>query len=729
MIVASRLVSLCSLQAASPPDFETEVGPLLLARCVECHNTNDASGGLDLTDRSKLLQGGDSGPAITDSDTARSLLIQRTSGGEMPPAKNGKPQPLSPDEINVLKVWVEQGAVWPAGRKLDLFERTTSKRGGRDWWSFQPIHASSPHELFTDSSFISSTSVDMFIDARLRRAEFKPADAAPRRELLRRLSYDLTGLPASADELDAFEADTRPDAYERIVDRMLAMPQFGERWGRHWLDVARFAETNGYERDAVKAHAWRYRDWVIQALNDDMPYDRFITYQLAGDEVPERSEETVVATGFLRLGTWDDEPNDPLEYQYDRLEDFVHATTTAFLGLTVKCARCHDHKFDPIPQADYYRIAAAFWPGPIAHRKREWNGGPTKEELGFDVLGWTDLSAAPAELHLLKKGNVHRPAEAIAAGSLSVAGSLREFAPPEAGSKTTRRRLQLAQWITDRSNPLTDRVLVNRVWLHLMGSGLVKTPDNFGYQGTKPTHPELLDWLATDFQRNERQIKPLIRKLVLTDTYRRSSLHPEADSLSQRDPNNDLRWRGERRRMDAESLRDALLTAGGRLDLRLGGPSFYAPISTEALEGLSRKSSVYHASPPHETARRSVYMFAQRSLAVPLMTVFDCCDTTAPVGKRDVTIVAPQALMLMNSEDAATEARAAAERILQSGTETNLRIVTAWRQILNRNPSAQEMETARTYLDRAGRGDGNSLQAWSAACHVLMNTNEFIYVD
>ncbi|MCC6508611.1 MAG: DUF1553 domain-containing protein [Pirellulaceae bacterium] len=569
--------------------------------------------------------------------------------------------------------------------------------------------------------------IDLYWQAALSAHDLEPAEPASRRVLMRRLYYDLVGIPPTFEELQKFEEASDTRAYEQVVDRLLASPRFGERWGRYWLDLVRFAETNGYERDAVKPHAWRYRDWIVQALNDDMPYDQFVIQQLAGDELPDRSLSSVIATGFLRLGTWDDEPNDTLEYQYERLEDMVHATTTAFLGLTVKCARCHDHKFDPIPQSDYYRIAATFWAGPVAHRKREWNGGPTKEELGFDVLGWTDLGREAPELQLLKKGNVHRPAGVIPPGSLTAMPAVtRNFEPPPEGSRTTQRRLQLAHWIVDRQNPLTARVLVNRLWQHLFGEGLMRSPDNFGFQGNLPTHPELLDWLALDFIQSGWQIKRMIKHMVMSQAYQQSSQHRYASQYEVSDPANQWLWRAHRRRLDAEALRDSLLLVSGRLDLRAGGESFKAPINHEALEGLSMKGGAYQASPASETNRRSIYMFAKRSLAVPLMTVFDCCDTTTPSGRRDVTIVAPQALTLMNNDSIWAESSAIAQQVLESGRDDRLRARTAWKLVLGREPLPHEIDLACTHVAKSKLAE---LPAWTELCHVLLNTNEFIYVD
>jgi hypothetical protein len=723
--IGLSLASWAPLTSAAEPDFERDVAPLIVQRCLECHTAVDPSGGLGLTQHAALLRGGDSGPAIGAAD--KSLLLERLLSGEMPPDKNGKSQALPASEIAIFKAWIDAGAKWPDGRVLDPFERTTSKRAGRDWWAWQPLEPPSIEVA------VGENPIDHLIDQKRAEKGFTAAPPADRRTLLRRIYFDLIGLPPSAEQVAAFAQDSSPDAYERVVDRLLDSKQFGERWARHWLDLVRFAETNGYERDAVKAHAWRYRDWVIQAFNDDMPYDQFVTEQLAGDELPNRSESTVIATGFLRLGTWDDEPNDALEYQYERLEDMVHTTTTAFLAMTVKCARCHDHKFDAIPQTDYYRIAAAYWAGPIAHRQREWNGGPNPGELGFDVLGWTDLGREPPELRLLKKGDVNRPLQVVAPGSLSGAADLSvDFASAPPDSKTSQRRLQLAKWIVDKRNPLTARVIVNRLWQHHFGEGLVRTPDNFGFLGNPPTHPELLDRLAADLMAGDWKLKRIHKLMVMSTVYQQSSLHPEQAKFAASDAANRYWWRAERRRLDAEQLRDAILQCSGQLDARLGGPSFRAAISEEALEGLSMKSGAYTASPPEETRRRSIYMFAKRSLAVPMMAVFDSCDTTAPTGRRDVSTVAPQALTLLNNAWVHQESISMAQRVLHSAGDVESRIAEAWRIALARGPSLTERQAAGDYVRRLQtehEPHGDDLAVWSSLCHTLINTNEFIYVD
>ncbi|MCA9042210.1 MAG: PSD1 domain-containing protein, partial [Planctomycetaceae bacterium] len=552
--------------ALEPVEFERDIAPILLTRCVECHNDTDASGGLNLTSSATLKAGSDSGEVLSPSHLEESYLWERVADGDMPPEKQGKPQPLPDSEKALLKRWIESGAAWPENRKLDLFEKTTNVRGGRDWWSLRPVvkpNLPTLNQLPEDAN-----SVDHFILAKLAEQNLEPAPLAEPKQLLRRLYYDLTGLPPTAETLEEFAQDPSLENYERHVDQLLASPRFGERWARYWLDLVRFAETSGYERDQVKEHIWKYRDYVINAINEDKPYNQFVLEQLAGDELSNRSEETVIATGFLRLGTWNDEPNDPGEYIYERLEDMVHVTSSAFLGLTIKCARCHDHKFDPIPQTDYYRMASTFWAGPIKPRDRKYIGGPTPEELGFDVCGWTDLGREVSDLHLLKKGDPKHPGPVVEPAHLSFLPELEKpFESPAESDKTSQRRLQLAEWITDPQNPLTPRVMVNRLWQHHFGDALVRSPNNFGFTGAQPTHPELLDWLAAELQEGNWKLKRLHKLLVMSRTYRQSSLHPQYAEYAEQDFANNYWWRANRRRLDAEAFRDSLVNAAGILDL------------------------------------------------------------------------------------------------------------------------------------------------------------------
>jgi hypothetical protein len=489
-IALLALLFMASPVAAAAPDFDKEVAVLLGQRCLECHSGADPKGKLDLTRRESVT--GKGGPVVPGKLDA-SELWKKIAADEMPPKK-----PLTAAEKVVFKEWIAGGATWGSD-PIDPFATTTARRAGRDWWSLQPIKKPDVPK--------GTNPIDHFIRAKLSDRGMSPAPPADRRTLIRRVYFDLVGFPPTFEEVEAFAKDADPKAYEKLIDRLLASPHYGERWGRYWLDVARYAETCGYERDQVKPDAWKYRDWVINAFNADMPFDRFVLEQLAGDELPDRSTSTLTATGFIRLGTWNDEPNDPNEYKYDRLEDMVGTTTTAFLAMTVKCARCHDHKFDAIRQTDYYRVAGAFWAGFIEPGARELLGGPDAKALGeANVFAWTDRGRDVPPITLLKKGDPNRPGAVVEPGHPSFLPALdKPLAVPPEAAKTTTRRFQLAKWIVDPQNPLTARVWANRVWQFHFGQGLVRTPDNFGFTGDKPTHPELLDWLAAELANGRRQ--------------------------------------------------------------------------------------------------------------------------------------------------------------------------------------------------------------------------------
>ena len=697
--------------SAAEPDFRRDIAPLLTKRCLSCHHSGDASGELVLTTLESALEGGESGTAIEPGDAEASVLIERVVDGDMPPEERGESQALPVAEIELLRRWIDAGAAWPDDVVLDPFEYTNDARGGRDWWSLRPV--TRPDVPSVEANDDVANPIDAFILARLEAAGARPAPLASPRVLVRRLFYDLIGLPPTAEQIEAFAADPSDAAWAKLVDGLLASPHYGERWGRRWLDVVRFAETCGYERDQEKPFAWRYRDWVVAAFNKDMPYDEFVVHQIAGDEVADRDIETVVGTGFLRLGTWNDEPNDPQDYKYERLEDLVHATSTAFLGLTVKCARCHDHKFDPIPQDDYYRMAAAFWAGPIEPRGSDLLGGPSTEELGFDeVLGWTDIRREPPPLHLLKAGDRHKPERIVSAEPMSFVpvlarlGDSIDAAPEERpnGSASTGRRLRLARWMVAQENPLVSRVWVNRLWQGHFGEGIVRSPDNFGFHGDPPTHPQLLDWLASEFRDNGHRSKHIHRLVLTSRTWRQSSLHPDREALIESDAGNRLWWHANRQRLDAEGLRDSLLSVSGDLDLAIGGPSFKPSIASEALEGLSRKDAAWQPSPADEQRRRSLYIYTKRGLLPPMMTSFDLTDTTLPCGRRDVTTVAPQALAMLNNAFTHERSRALADRVLMTsdggqvtGTDVE-RIRTAWRLALGRAPSDNEQHFAQAHL-------------------------------
>ena len=695
LVVAHLLILFMVSQLNAAVDFEKDVAPLLLKRCVECHKGNEPAGGLLLTSKADFHVGGDSGPALDMKGLAESEFLRRIESGEMPPEKQGRSQKLPPIEREIFRKWLEEGASWPKDRELDYFERTNEVRAGRDWWSLQPIVR--PQLPSLKRLPRPDNPIDAFVRSKLEREGITPAPRAGSQALVRRLYYDLIGLPPTREQVNAFLADEAPQAWERLVDKLLASPQYGERWARYWLDVSRYADTSGYERDQEKPFAWKYRDWVVNALNSDMPYDDFVVQQIAGDEISGRSESSVIATGFLRLGTWNDEPNDKLDYQYERLEDLVHTTSSTFLGLTVKCARCHSHKFDPITQEDYYRVASAFWPGPILTGEL---GGPKAEQLGFkDVLGWTDESSTPKPLHVLKNGERGTPLQEVVPASISSIPNLeRQFEPPSEGAKTSQRRLQYASWIVDPENPLPYRVLVNRLWQHHFGKAIVRTPNNFGFLADPPTHPRLLDWLATEFQLGGLSVKHMHRLILTSDTWRQSSLHPRAGELERIDPTNRLFWRFGRQRLDAEALRDSLLAVAGELDRRVGGEGFKASVSPEALEGLSRKADAWQASSQESQMRRSLYMYLKRGLLPPLMTTFDLCDPTLSCGKRNVTTVPTQALALINNRFVHQRSKQLAVRVASRTNDRKKQVRLVWSQVLGREPTLAEEQVALRHL-------------------------------
>jgi hypothetical protein len=591
------------------------------------------------------------------------------------------------------------------------------------WWSLRPIQKP-PLPAVVRSDW-PRHAIDHFVLAGLEAQGWQPAPDQQPQRLLRRLYFDLWGLPPTPEQVEDFLRNPSTEAYELLVDRLLADHRYGERWARYWLDIVRFAETNGYERDAPKPFAWKYRDWVIRAFNEDMPYDRFVLEQLAGDELPDAAPHTLAATGFLRVGTFDDEPNDPLQYRYEQLDDLMHATGTAFLALTLKCARCHDHKFDPIPQQDYYALLNCFVPGKPADTE--------------NVLAFTDQGPEPPTVRLLKSGDPRREEHVVPPAFLSLLPSvLRTIQPPPPGASTTTYRTQLARWIADPRNPLTARVIVNRVWQHHFGQAICRTPDNFGVMGSEPTHPELLDWLAADFMEHGWQIKRLHRAILLSRTYSMDSLHPREAELVEHDPENTRLWRMNRRRLEAEAMRDAMLAASGQLSSRLGGPSFYPPLPAEALEGLSRKGAAWGTSPPEEWGRRSMYIFSQRSLPVPLLTAFDFPDTTQPCCQRNVSLVAQQALALLNNEFVVEQSRLLARRLrAERPVSLPAQIDLAWRLTLSRAPAPEELHAALAHVDAQCQRFLQALPpdapvqelALASLCQVLFNTNEFIFVD
>jgi hypothetical protein len=645
------------------------------------------------------------------------------------------------------------------------------------------------------------------------------APAASREQLIRRVTYDLTGLPPTPEEIDAFVNDRSPSAWERVVDRLLDSPGYGERWGRHWLDVVRYADSNGFEHDEVRPDAWRYRDYVIQSFNDDKPFDRFIIEQLAGDEAFPNDRDALIATGFNLLGPDMTDSADQAKRRLDTLTDMTDTTGLAFLGLTITCARCHDHKFEPIPQTDYYRLQAFFAPadfkrdlsvataeqksayesasrnyqtatkglrdeiaaleGPVRERLFEAklaklspeaqaahhtppekrNGGQQelvaeterrvvvstaeiakamsaedraklaelqKQLKAFDsrkpatlpvAMGLTDRPGPPPKTHLLERGELSNPAGEVQPGfpAMLSPGGKPTPAAIDGLPHSTGRRLALAKWIASAENPLTARVIMNRLWQHHFGKGIVTTPSDFGVRGERPTHPELLDWLADELIAGGWRLKRMHKLMLMSEAYQQSTrVSPEA---AKADPENRLFSRMNRLRLEGEAVRDALLAVSGRLNLKMNGPGVVLP-ETAAAAGGSKPAVV---SPhPRDHVRRSVYLFARRNLRHPFLEAFDLPDSNLSCPRRERSTTAPQALALLNAADAATAATALAERLTKEGSSETERIERAYRLTLGRAPSDIERERARAFLRDL---------PLSELCRALFNLNEFVYLD
>jgi hypothetical protein len=720
--------------AAGPGDelFEKEVRPVLVARCFPCHGNGKSKGGLSLASRASLLKGGDSGPAAVPGKPDNSLLVRavRHDGARKMPREK-----LPAREVDALVRWVRAGLPWPGATPLagNAPFRITPEQ--RRFWSFQPVKAP-PVPAVRDAAW-PLTPVDNFILARLEARGLRPAAPADRRALLRRATYDLTGLPPAPEEVEAFVADRSPDAFARVVDRLLASPAYGERWGRHWLDVAHYADTAGETADFPVPAAWRYRNYVFDSFNADKPYDEFVREQVAGDVLAARGPrrlyaERVIATGFLagarRFGF------DPQNYQHLTIEDTLDTLGKAVLGLTVACARCHDHKFDPVSQADYYALygilASTRYPFPGSEEnKRPRDLVPLLPPAEVSPARAVERAYAVAEgpgrnARVHRRGDPLTPGDEVPRRFLEILGGQRL---PE--GSTGSGRLQLAGWLTDPKNPLTARVMVNRVWLHHFGKGLVTTPNDFGTRGRPPTHPELLDYLAGRFVRDGWGLKALHRLIVLSRTYQMSS----ADDARARavDPDNALRWRFERRRLPAEAIRDTLLAVGGGLDRSPGGPHPFPPVTTWGFTQHNPFRAVY------DTDRRSAYLMTQRTRRHPFLALFDGPDPNTSTAQRGVSTVPTQALFFLNSPFVHAQAERFAGRLLAAKGEERGRIDLAHRLAFARPARAAEVRAGADYLRacrealvEAGVPAGRREQeAWASYARTLLASNELIYID
>jgi Protein of unknown function (DUF1553)/Protein of unknown function (DUF1549)/Planctomycete cytochrome C len=705
--------------AATLPDFTRDVQPILERHCISCHGPVKARAGLRIDSATALHKGGDSGPAVVPGKSGESRLLLAVLGAKdvavMPP----KGPRLSLDEIATLRNWVDAGAVVPR------IETIASINDRKSHWSFQPIRSSTPPTV-KDTSW-SRNGMDAFILARLEREDVRPSPEADRVTLLRRVALDLTGIPPTPAEVDTFLADTRPDAYERAVDRLLCSPHYGERWARHWLDAARYADSNGYSVDSPRS-IWKYRDWVIDALNHNMPFDRFTTEQLAGDLLPGSTMEQKVATGFQRNTQINEEGGiDPEQFRVEAIVDRTNTVGTVFLGLTLGCCQCHDHKFDPISQKEYYQVYAFF------------NGSddPKLELPGKKPAPATVATLVLNERKMPRMTTVQLGGDFVRKGA-TVTADVPSVLPPLGKDKAT--RLDLARWLVDPQHPLTARVAVNRMWQQFFGIGLVETDNDFGTQGVKPTHPELLDWLASEFVQRGWDVKAMHRLIVTSATYRQSSnARPDLQVL---DPRNRLLARQNRLRLEAEVVRDVALSASGLLTQTIGGPGVYPP-QPAGVYNFTQVARTWTTSTGPDRYRRGMYTFFWRSAPHPDLTVFDAPDSTVSCTRRNRSNTPLQALTLLNDEGFFECARAFAARVVkEGGTQDGERMEYAFRLVVGRSPLRKEfaillrtLKQEREALERspteaeklAGKKvDAVTLGTWTALGRVLLNLDEFI---
>lgn len=952
LVLLCMIIFLCNTHANDLTEkekiafFSTEVKPLLEHNCLKCHGGDEIEGGLELTGREKILEGGNYGPAVSLETPAESFLLEMVGYGQdtaqMPP--DGK---LDDASIDILARWINLGLPYPTPENDDQHGLHTSV----DYWAYQPINR--PEVPFVHSKDWVSNPIDAFILSKLETQGFTPAIPASKLTLIRRAYYDLTGLPPSPEAVEAFLNNIAPDAFEKLIDKLLKSPRYGEKWGRHWLDLVRYAETNGYERDSDKPYVWRYRDYVIKAFNQDKPYDEFIKEQLAGDELDTVTSESIIATGFHRLGVWDDEPADRKLARYDYLDDIVSTTGQVMLGMTIGCARCHDHKIDPISTQDYYSFLAFFHDitpnnrGPLADigspeqqaerdrlltekrlaeemfqnqlfpiqedikielgkivsdpiapevsispireltykffhinsdqfpndfeiidpitegrlfsnyislapasRKKNiglvlegilqvpedatytfhinlhgacrlilnsynvgeligerdvqvslkagdipirleyfnkdqdrpqleilWSGInfekqplSTKTAINFNQLLKThaNIVEANAELkamvskyndlrkqrddrrgvrvvydkqalaisegeqtptHILRRGNPHLIGREVKPAFPSVLNPPNiniPSVPKEA--KSSGKRHVLARWIAS-DNPLTARVIVNRIWQHHFGRGIVRSTNDFGKLGTPPTHPELLDWLASEFILSGWRLKAMHKLIMNSNAYQMSSKSNPV--YLQQDANNDYFWRYNMRRLAAEEIRDTVLAITGKLNLKMGGPSVFPEVPKEVLATSSRPGNVWGKSPPEEANRRSVYVKVKRSLLVPILNQFDQADTDSTCPVRFTTTVPTQSLTMLNGKFFNDQAQAFANRMLwEGGVTVEDRVQYGLRMVLCREPNTDETQRALKFINELQEQEKLTPEvALSRFALLGLNLNEFIFLD
>jgi mono/diheme cytochrome c family protein len=711
--------------------FKERVRPLLIAQCLDCHGGKAKKADFDLSDRKTLIDSG-----VIDGGGKACQLYKLITHAEEPHMPSKKPKLADADIENIAR-WIDLGA--PYDKPLTdstAPTRTAAPRTAqaieeaRNYWAFRGLERPSTPPVSTKNASWVRTPVDRFILAKLESKGIAPNQAAERRTLIRRVSFDLIGLPPTPEEVDAFVADDRADAYDQLVDRLLASPHYGERWARHWMDVARFAESHGYEQDYDRPFAYHYRDFLIKALNRDMPFDQFVRWQLAGDELAPDDPLAMAATGFLGAGAFPTQLTEA-EFEsarYNELDDMVATTGTAMLGLTIGCARCHDHKYDPILSEDYYRLASVFTTAIRSEVELVMQPGkkPTKVQVTSEGLPHTKHHADERgfphfypKTYVLSRGDVNQKQREAIAGYLHVlerAGHKDQdwtVTPPGGWTRTSMRRAALASWMTDTeggAGSLAARVIVNRLWQHHFGRGIVATPSDFGEQGEAPSHPELLEWLAADLVHHGWTFKRVHRLIVTSAVYVQDNRADEAREKIDRE--NVFLWRYTPRRLEAEPIRDNLLAVSGRLDTRMFGPGTLDP----------------------NMRRRSVYFFIKRSQLIPTMMLFDWPEHLVSIGQRASTTTAPQALLFMNSALGRASAEGLASRVIgEPGTEGPLR--RAYKLCFGREPGRQEMRLGLDFMARqhstyaADNKSDPARRALLDLCQALLSMSETIYIN
>ena len=795
--------------------FVHEVYPLLKSKCFVCHGSNPENirGGLDLTNRRNMIQNQILIPGQAENSQLYQAITWKDKSLQMPPKENDR---LTPYQVELVRQWIDSFAPWPDINRWQILansERSNKETGvliktsgglteewtnryyqPEDLWAFQPIRRPN-----LPSNALNS--IDEFIHRKLAEFGIMPADKADKLTLIRRATFDLTGLPPTPEAVAAFLSDEGSNAFEKVVDQLLMNPGYGEKFGQQWLDIVRYADTSGFSNDFERPNAWRYRDYVIRSFNEDKPYDQFVREQLAGDEIDPTNPEMLIATGFLRMGPWEQTGMTiALETRQFYLDDVTNAVGETLLSIPLRCARCHDHKFDPIPTKDYYRFQSIFAPLQFADRDVEYL--PQENQIGFDVgqkriqflldqaqsdrntinekeetaarewmesrgltyqekrkrnklpidqkppryygLTYQDLGLQkalhkriqvlqrqldryqpiafsvyngpwiekkhvasrmriPSELtgdlqttHILKGGSIYSPGDRVAAGTLSVLPTLGETSLKPTDSQVKNRRVRLADWITHPENPLTTRSIVNRVWQHHFGVGLAGNANNFGKMGKKPTHPELLDWLAQDFIDNGWSIKNLHRQIMLSQTYQRSSYHPQYNLVVQTDPQNQLLSHFQPRRLRAEELRDSMLAVSGELNREIGGLPVFPEINQEvALQPRHVMGSIAPAyqpsATPSERHRRTIYAYRSRGLSNPMLSVFNQPSSDSSCELRITSTVTPQALTLFNSRNSHQRALAMAIRLNQERPKLEQQIERGIQLAWGRNAKVNEV--------------------------------------